>query len=133
MQKIRLISHNFIFQEIDECILSLQPVKSQMEDVVVPSNLYRCPYCPNSFNNNMSLNLLKLHVKKVHRISCVDNFTCPKCLQAVFDSPAESVDGYKEDQNVIKDSGDQNMINQGIIIDIKLLICMIMIFFISWV
>ena len=106
-----------IFQEIDECILSLQPVKRQMEDVVVPSNLYRCPYCPNSFNNNMSLNLLKLHVKKVHRISCVENFTCPKCLQVVFDSPAESVEGYKEDQNVIKDCGDQNMINQGIIID----------------
>ena len=80
----------------------------------------------------MSLNLLKLHVKKVHRISCVDNFTCPKCLQAVFDSPAESVEGYKEDQNVIKDCGDdQNMINQGIIIDMKLLICMIL-FIMSW-
>ena len=72
----------------------------------------------------MSLNLLKLHVKKVHRISCVENFTCPKCLQAVFDSPAEIVDGYKEDRNVIKDCGDQNMTNQGIIIHITRLICM---------
>ena len=95
--------------------MSLQPVKSQLEDTANLTSLYRCPYCPNSFENHMSLHLFKLHVKKVHRMSCMDSFTCPKCLQPVFESPV-SEDVNKENPTSIKECEDQNIINQGMAI-----------------
>ena len=94
--------------------MSLQPVKS-LEDAVSSACLYRCPYCPNNFENHMSLHLLKLHIKKVHRISCVESFTCPKCLQPVFESPVLE-DVHKGNQSSIKECDDPNIANQGIVI-----------------
>ena len=104
-----------MFQDIEDCIMSLQPVKS-MEEGINPSSLFRCPYCPNNYKNHMSLHLLKLHVKKVHRISCVENFTCPKCLEPVFDSPTVAEVDQKENQKIRTECDDPNIINQGLLI-----------------
>ena len=84
--------------------MSLQPVKA-IENEINSSSLIRCPYCPNNYKNHMSIQLLKLHVKKVHRISCVESFTCPKCFQPVFDSDAPNVmeRDQKEAQNIRKE------------------------------
>ena len=103
-----------MLQDIDDCIMSLQPVESMEEGI--KENLFRCPYCPNNYKNHMSLHLLKLHVKRVHRISCVENFTCPKCLRPVFDSPTVAELGQKDNQNIRTECDDPNIINQGMLI-----------------
>ena len=85
--------------------MSLQPVKTVVENTA-SNNVFRCPYCPSEFENHMTLQILKLHVKKVHRISCVEDFMCPKCLQPIFESPDTTDSGIKE-------TLDHNMLNQG--------------------
>ena len=87
--------------------MSLQPLKSIEEEHSTVQNNVKCPYCPNNFENNMTLQVFKLHVKKVHRISCVDNFTCPKCLQPIFDPTNRDAD-HNAEENV-----DHNIINRG--------------------
>ena len=89
--------------------MSLQPVKAIVENTA-SNNVFQCPYCPSEFENHMTLQILKLHVKKVHRISCVEDFMCPKCMQTIFESP-ETVD--KDMESGIKEPLDHNMLNQG--------------------
>ena len=61
----------------------------------------------------MTVNVLKLHIRKVHRISCVDDFICPKCTQPVFTPPSnDNVDANVEaDESIL----DRNLMNQGYI------------------
>ena len=92
--------------------MSLRPLKSVEEDSTANNN-FKCPYCPHDFENNMTLELLKLHVKRVHRISCVESFACPKCMQQIFDPTAKDAD------NSAKENVDHNITNQGTILVIR--------------
>ena len=89
--------------------MSLQPVKTVVENTA-SNNVFQCPYCPSDFENHMTLQILKLHVKKVHRISCVEDFMCPKCLQPIFESPDTTDKGM---ESGMKETLDHNMLNQG--------------------
>ena len=62
----------------------------------------------------MTVNVLKLHIRKVHRISCVDDFICPKCTHPVFSPPSndDNDDANAEsNENIL----DRNLMNQGCI------------------
>ena len=67
----------------------------------------------------MTLHVLKLHVKKVHRISCVKDFVCPKCNNQVFSSQQNNDDQSGEVINAENDYEnsvhvqDKNLMNQG--------------------
>ena len=90
--------------------MSLEPVNTAKEGNSDNSS-FKCPYCPNDFENNMTLQVLKLHVKKVHRISCVEDFVCPKCTQPIFNPSNTDV---KENDNETKENiEDRNVLNQG--------------------
>ena len=62
----------------------------------------------------MTVNVLKLHIRKVHRISCVDDFICPKCTHPVFSPPSndDNDDANAESNESILD---RNLMNQGCI------------------
>ena len=62
----------------------------------------------------MTVNVLKLHIRKVHRISCVDDFICPNCTHPVFSPPSndDNDDANAESNESILD---RNLMNQGCI------------------
>lgn len=62
----------------------------------------------------MTLNVLKLHIRKVHRISLVDDFVCPKCTQPVF-APATNDDSVDAEVEANESIVDRNLMNQGYI------------------
>ena len=89
--------------------MSLEPIQSTNEDTS-NNKCFKCPYCPKN-SENMTHTLLKLHVKKVHRISCVEEFVCPKCTQSVFDP---SINDVHEIDDIKENLEDRNMSNHGI-------------------
>ena len=86
--------------------MSLEPIQNNEKDDT-SSILFKCPYCPRSFQNNMTLHVLNLHMMKVHRIQCVESFTCPKCKHRVLDSGDATV-SIDTKENI-----DPNIANQG--------------------
>ena len=89
--------------------MSLEPMQNNKEDDT-SSTLFKCPYCPISFQNHMTLHVLKLHMMKVHRIQCVESFTCPKCKHRVLDSSSSDDATVSIDT---KENIDPNIANQG--------------------
>ena len=89
--------------------MSLEPIQNNEEDDT-SSILFKCPYCPRSFQNNMTLHVLKLHMIKMHRIQCVESFTCPKCNTRVLDSSCSDDATVSIDT---KENLDPNIANQG--------------------
>ena len=89
--------------------MSLEPIQNNEEDDT-SRILFKCPYCPRSFQNNMTLHVLNLHMMKVHRIQCVESFTCPKCNTRVLDSSCSDDATVSIDT---KENLDPNIANQG--------------------
>ena len=58
----------------------------------------------------MTLHVLKLHMIKMHRIQCVESFTCPKCNTRVLDSSCSDDATVSIDT---KENLDPNIANQG--------------------